>query len=46
MKTEKPRNTGNVQSRPRRSAKNQLTKAGMKLQSGLRAGYMGFANKY
>ncbi len=45
MKIEKPRNTGKIQAQPRRSTKSQPTKAGIKLRSGLRAGY-GFTNKY
>ncbi len=46
MKTEKPRITLKTQAL-RRSAKSQSAKAGIKMRSGLRAGYlMGFMDKY
>jgi len=46
MKTEKPRNTLKTQAQ-RRAAKSQSAKAGIKMRSGLRAGYlMGFTDMY
>jgi hypothetical protein len=47
MKTEKPRNTLKTQAQ-RRAAKSQSAKAGIKIRSGLRAGYrhMGFMEMY
>ena len=47
MKTEKPRNTLKTQAQPR-AAKSQSAKAGIKIRSGLRAGYhhMRFTDMY
>jgi hypothetical protein len=47
MKTEKPRKPFKTQAQPR-AAKNQSAKAGIKIRSGLRAGYhqMGFMDMY
>jgi len=46
MKTEKPRNTVKTRIQPR-AAKSQSAKAGIKMRSGLRAGYlMGFTDMY
>jgi hypothetical protein len=47
MKTKKPRKPSKTQAQSR-AAKNQLAKAGIKLRSGLRAGYqqMGFMDMY
>jgi hypothetical protein len=47
MKTEKPRSTLKPQAQPR-AAKSQSAKAGIKIRSGLRAGYhqMGFMDMY
>jgi len=46
MKIEKPRNTLKTQAQPR-SAKSQSAKTGIKIRSGLRAGYlMSFTDKY
>ena len=47
MKIEKPRNTLKTLAQPR-AAKNQSAKAGIKIRSGLRAGYhqMGFTEMY
>jgi hypothetical protein len=47
MKTKKPRKPIKTQAQPR-AAKNQSAKAGIKIRSGLRAGYrqMGFMDMY
>jgi hypothetical protein len=47
MKTVKPRHTLKTQPQPR-AAKSQPAKAGIKIRSGLRAGYhhMGFTDMY
>ncbi len=45
MKTEKTRNTLKTQTQPR-SAKSPSAKAGIRMRSGVRAGRMGFTDKY
>jgi hypothetical protein len=47
MKTKKPRKPFKTQAQPR-AAKSQSAKAGIKIRSGLRAGYrqMGFTDMY